>query len=88
MDHALFGILVANMRGFNGPLPAYFQPDLMWTWMPDRVAQAFVDWLVQGKFITIFAALFGVGFAIQLERATARGRRMGFYARRLAALLV
>jgi uncharacterized protein len=85
---ALFGILVANMRGFNAPLPAYFQPDLMWTWMPDRVAQGFVDWLVQGKFITIFAALFGVGFAIQLERATARGRRMGFYARRLAALLV
>jgi uncharacterized protein len=85
---ALFGILVANMRGFNAPLVAYFQPDLMWTWMPDRLAQGFVDWLVQGKFITIFAALFGVGFAIQLERATARGQRMWFYARRLGALLV
>ena len=85
---ALFGILVANMRGFNAPMQAYFQPQLMWTWMPDRLAQALVDWLVQGKFITIFAALFGVGFAIQLERATARGQRMWFYGRRLAALMV
>ena len=84
---ALFGILVANMRGFNAPLQAYFQPHLLWKWMPDRLAQAFVDWMVQGKFITIFAALFGVGFAIQLERATARGGTMWFYARRLAALL-
>jgi uncharacterized protein len=85
---ALFGILVANMRGFNAPLQAYFQPQLMWTWMPDRLAQAFVDWMVQGKFITIFAALFGVGFAIQLERATARGQSMWFYARRLGALFI
>jgi uncharacterized protein len=85
---ALFGILIANMRGFNAPMGAYFQPQLMWTWMPDRLAQAFVDWMVQGKFITIFAALFGVGFAIQLERATARGQSMWFYARRLAALFV
>lgn len=85
---ALFGILVANMRGFNAPMVAYFQPQLLWTWMPDRLAQAFVDWMVQGKFITIFAALFGVGFAIQLERATARGQSMWFYARRLAVLFV
>ena len=85
---ALFGILVANMRGFNAPMTAYFQPQLLWTWMPDRMAQAIVDWLVQGKFITIFAALFGVGFAIQMERAVARGQRSWFYVRRLAALLV
>ncbi len=84
---ALFGILVANMRGFNAPLLAYMNPQLMWTWLPDRVAQGFVDWMVQGKFITTFAALFGVGFAIQLERATARGQTMRFYARRLLALL-
>ena len=37
---ALFGILVANMRGFNAPLPAYIRPSLMWTWLPDRMAQA------------------------------------------------
>ena len=66
------------MRGFNAPLSAYMEPSLMWTWLPDRLAQALVDWLVQGKFITLFAALFGIGFAIQMDRAAARhaGRRL------------
>jgi uncharacterized protein len=84
---ALLGILIANMRGFNAPLAAYFQPYLLWTWGPDRAAQALVDWLVQGKFITIFATLFGVGFAIQMDRAMARQQGVGFYARRMIVLL-
>jgi uncharacterized protein len=85
---ALFGILVANMRGFNAPLQAYFQPHLMWTWMPDRIAQGLVDWLVSGKFITIFAALFGIGFAIQMERTAVRHGGVSFYLRRMAVLLL
>jgi uncharacterized protein len=85
---ALFGILVANMRGFNAPLQAYFQPHLMWTWMPDRIMQAVVDWLVSGKFITIFATLFGIGFAIQMDRAAERNHGVSFYARRMTALLL
>ena len=84
---ALFGILTANMRGFNGPVAAYMEPSLMWPSLPDRLAQALVDWLVQGKFITIFAALFGIGFAIQMDRAAARGHGVTFYARRMAVLL-
>ena len=60
----------------------------MWTWLPDRLAQALVDWLVSGKFITIFAALFGIGFAIQMDRAAARHHGVAFYARRMAVLLV
>jgi uncharacterized protein len=84
---ALLGILLANMRGFNAPLVAYFRPSLMWTWPPDRVAQMAVDWLISGKFITIFAALFGVGFAIQMDRAAARGLSPGFYLRRMTVLL-
>jgi uncharacterized protein len=85
---ALFGILTANMRGFNAPISAYMQPSLMWTWLPDRLTQALVEWLVQGKFITLFAALFGIGFAIQMDRAAARQHGVGFYARRMAGLLV
>jgi len=85
---ALFGILTANMRGFNAPFLAYFQPSLMWTWTPDRITQALVDWLVTGKFITIFAALFGIGFAIQMDRAAARHGGIGFYARRMSVLLL
>jgi uncharacterized protein len=43
---------------------------------------------VQGKFYTLFSMLFGMGFAIQLERAAARGAGFGgVYARRLLALL-
>jgi uncharacterized protein len=84
---ALLGIIIANMRGFNAPLTAYFQPHLMWTWMPDRIMQAGVDWLVSGKFITIFAALFGVGFAIQMDRAAARQPGVSFYTRRMVVLL-
>ncbi len=85
---ALFGILTANMRGFNAPFAAYMDASLMWTWLPDRLAQALVDWLVSGKFITIFAALFGIGFAIQMDRAAARHHGVAFYARRMAVLLV
>jgi uncharacterized protein len=85
---ALLGILVANMRGFTGPIEAYMRPHLMWTWMPDRIVQAFVDWLVSGKFITIFAGLFGVGFAIQMERTAVRHGGVLFYVRRMLVLLV
>jgi uncharacterized protein len=84
---ALFGILAANMRAFGAPAAIYGEPWKLWPALPDRIAQACVDTFVQGKFITIFAFLFGAGFAIQLDRAEARGARfVRFYARRLAVL--
>src|SRR2546422_56976 len=52
---ALFGIIMANMRGFAGPLMAYFQPNLIWKTRTDFWVQAFIDTFIQGKFITIFA---------------------------------
>lgn len=86
---ALFGILAANMRGFAAPAVVYFDPRRFWTAMPDRLAQAFIDTFVQGKFITIFALLFGIGFAVQLERSRARGARFGGrYLIRLGILLM
>ncbi|MGZ4827902.1 MAG: hypothetical protein ACXVY9_11095, partial [Terriglobales bacterium] len=54
---ALFGIIAANMRGFAGPVYAYFRPALVWTTRLDFWVQAFVDAFIQGKFITIFAFL-------------------------------
>lgn len=84
---ALFGIIAANIRGFGGPAIAYFNPIVMWSSLPDRIAQAFIDTFIQGKFITIFAFLFGVGFAVQLSRASERGSKFGgFYTRRLLIL--
>ena len=86
---ALFGIIAANMRGFSGPLAAYFNHTLMWTDTTSRVAQAFVNLFIQGKFITLFAFMFGIGFAIQMERADRRGTTSRiFYVRRLAVLLL
>ena len=84
---ALFGILAANMRAFFAPLDAYGNIGVLFHSRGDVLAQAFIDAFIQGKFISIFSFLFGMGFAIQLSRAEARGVRfMGFYPRRLLAL--
>lgn len=85
---ALFGILAANMRGFFVPEQAYFVPGVWFKDGADRIAQYFIDYLVQGKFITLFACLFGVGFAVQISRAMDSGRSIRFYPRRLLILLV
>ena len=86
---ALFGIIAANMRGFAGPYIAYFNPSLVWHTRTDIWVQAFIDTFIQGKFITLFAFLFGVGFSIQFSRAEARGSRFApTYRRRQAALVL
>ncbi len=85
---ALLGILLMNIEGFVGPLMLSvtgLNPEL-------TGANRVVDWLiyvlVQGKFMTLFSLLFGMGFAVMLERARARGDGgNGLYARRLLALL-
>src|SRR5277367_3382003 len=84
---ALFGILAANMRAFFAPMDAYGVTGVLYPGRADVLAQGFIDAFIQGKFITIFSFLFGMGFAIQMSRAEARGVRfMGFYPRRLLAL--
>lgn len=85
---ALFGILASNMRAFSSPMAAYLDHSLMWQGAPDRIAQILIDVFVSGKFITIFAFLFGIGFAVMMERAEARGLpNRAFYLRRLGVLL-
>lgn len=84
---ALFGILAANMRAFFAPLDTYDNIGVLYHSRADVLAQWFIDAFIQGKFISIFSFLFGMGFAIQMSRAEARGVRfMGFYPRRLLAL--
>jgi uncharacterized protein len=84
---ALFGILAANMRGFVAPLEAYGNIGVLFHSRADVLAQGFIDLFFQGKFISIFSFLFGLGFAIQLSRAETRGVRfLSFYPRRLLAL--
>jgi len=84
---ALFGILAANMRAFFAPLDCYDNIGILFHGRADVLAQVFIEGFIQGKFITLFSFLFGMGFAIQMSRAEARGARfMGFYPRRLLAL--
>jgi len=84
---ALFGILAANMRAFFAPIDTYGNIGVLFHGRADVAAQFFIDAFIQGKFVSIFSFLFGLGFAIQMSRAEARGARfMGFYPRRLLAL--
>lgn len=86
---ALFGIIPANLGYFTR---GSFIPD------PERAAQFgnaaawYVDfailWLVGGKFYTIFSLLFGLGFAMQLQRIDARGDSIAPYVRRLLILFL
>ena len=83
---ALIGIIVANMRGFNSPMEAYSRPYLFWDSPTDLAVQGAIDFFVSGKFMTLFAMLFGLGFAVQMDRG---GERFtGVYLRRMAGLLV
>jgi uncharacterized protein len=85
---ALFGILAANMRGFSAPEVLYFSPLTWFKGTADVAVQYAIEYLVQGKFITLFACLFGVGFAAQISRAMDQGRSIRFYPRRLSILLL
>ena len=86
---ALFGIIASNMRAFGSPMAAYFDHSLMWQGTADRIAQIVIDVFITGKFITLFSFLFGLGFAIMMDRARERGWTSGaFYLRRLTALFV
>lgn len=86
---ALFGILLVNVQFFQGPEPFLaFDGGQVWEGA-DRVAALLISAFVEGKFITAFAFLFGLGIAIQSDRAEASGRRSGpLLVRRLAVLAV
>jgi uncharacterized protein len=86
---ALFGVLLVNFEWFNRAMPEIVlgpQPGLTGL---DRAADFAIATLATGKFYALFSMLFGAGFALMLERATARGAPFwGTYLRRLATLAV
>lgn len=87
---ALLGIFVANLMYFSGwfflsPEAQEALAGLVGTRGTEFLNLAFID----GKFYTIFSLLFGIGFAVQLQRLSDRGvdfRRL--YLRRITGLLV
>jgi uncharacterized protein len=85
---ALFGVLVVNLvASFRVPFLQYFYlPDPARAWY-DRVAEMAIRVALEGKALTIFAFLFGVGLAIQHERwSNTRGDARPLLRRRLAVL--
>ena len=82
---ALFAILFVNIElfAFGTVFPTTILPD--WPDTADRLAQAAVNTFVTGKFIVIFAFLFGWGALVQIVRDEAGPAR---FRRRLAAFAV
>jgi uncharacterized protein len=88
---ALFGVLLANMVWFFSGY-GNLEPETaagLWTAALDPIVLELHSFFVSQKFISIFSFLFGVGFAIQISRAQARGTLVTpLYVRRLMWLLV
>ena len=77
---ALFGVLLVNMYGFGAD-------SIAWNFPTDKLAFAIMRVFFESKSWTLFSMLFGFGFAVQLQRAHARGFRiLPIYLRRLAVL--
>lgn len=87
---ALLGILLANMMAFSGWV--FLSPDMQVALAGAVQAEAtgfLYYFLLDGKFYTVFSLLFGIGFAVQLQRLGDRGApAVRIYTRRLLGLLV
>ena len=88
---ALLGILLVHMPAWFGT-PAMYLDALginLWTNVWDTTVQSFLGIFALGKFYTMFAFLFGLGFVIFFERAKARATKPKLlFFKRLSILLI
>src|SRR6187399_2260030 len=87
---AVLGILLVNVESFIGygflSASAGLAPPGS---DRDPLSAFLVEFLVQGKFYCLFSFLFGVGFAVFMQRASARGiDAVRLFRRRLLGLLL
>ncbi|TVQ65871.1 MAG: DUF418 domain-containing protein [Balneolaceae bacterium] len=85
---ALFGILIVNLYIFANPIAIVVVNPGPWTEWYNQAALFFTRVFFEGKFITMFSFLFGIGFYIFTERLKLKGmpvRRVFF--RRMILLL-
>lgn len=85
---ALIGIFLVNITGMKSPLPQEEGTVLL---HPDPLSIA-LEWVIgvglSGKFVSMFAFLFGLGMGIQIRRASAAGQTyFAFGIRRFSFLL-
>jgi uncharacterized protein len=86
---ALFGILVVNLYLFSNPIAIAAAESNLWTEWYNQTFLFFSRVFFEGKFITLFSFLFGLGFYIFTERLKEKGlheRRVFF--RRMLLLFV
>jgi len=85
---AIFGILFVNIGIFGFP-EGYSQiHQELFGGTADRIVHWATQFFIEGKFYSLFSILFGIGAAIQFEKARQRGVAFGpWYARRLLVLL-
>lgn len=86
---ALLGILISHIPDFSGHalLTPAGQLALDRTGL-DTGAALLQDFLIRGKFYSLFSLLFGIGFSVQLDSAARRGADFArHFARRLTVLL-
>ena len=86
---ALFGVCLANLFVF-----AYWDSPAAsgvrrWALPTDGAATFLMHALIEGKFYSIFSLLFGLGFALQFQRAADRGGdALPLYSRRIRILML
>jgi len=86
---ALFGILAVNLYLFSNPIAIVAAESNLWTEWYNQAFLFFSRVFFEGKFITLFSFLFGLGFYIFTERLKEKGlheRRVFF--RRMLLLFV
>lgn len=86
---ALLGIFISHVPDFSGhTFMSPVEQAALDRFGLDGATATIQDFLIRGKFYSLFSLLFGIGFSIQMESAARRGG--GFasrFARRLAVLL-
>ena len=86
---ALIGVFLMNIEFFNRTFGSFNEGMPRGLTGLDWLASWFINYLVQGKFWTIFSLLFGMGFAVMLVRAERAGREFKqVYLRRILGLAV
>jgi len=80
---ALLGILIVNILSFSG----ISSTGQEWTGAADQAVLRLIQIFVSSKFLSLFAMLFGIGFAIQISRLKSRTNSYSWiYGRRLLIL--
>nr|WP_295877294.1 DUF418 domain-containing protein [uncultured Chitinophaga sp.] len=84
---ALGGILLVNMGLFAFPA-LYMKPSTFWPGASGKLVEQLISFFAEGKFVSMFSFLFGLGFILFLQSAERKGLPpVRLFLRRLLVLL-